>query len=378
VSAEGVLASDADRDAAASALAESVAAGQLSLAEHNARLDALFAARTVDQVAAVTADLSASGQSALPVRRGALYRAVDPYRLVAVGGSVRRAGRFPIGRFCGVTAVCATVDLDLRSAVPAQREITLTVRGVAARVAITVPASWSVSDQVLVLGSRRAIADREGEPGGVVLRLRGACLGGTYRLTLGRLGGALRRRALTYRDDDRGRACAFHQDGEIDCGPLRYRGRPDCDPRSRAGCHPWRRAGSRVHRDEDPLRRDRMVGGCLAAADGLRKVHHLHDGWYPRLRQRLAQASRIAHTPARHDQGKSGPDQVAGDATAEPSRSAIVLAALSLSRHRAGDHPGRRWSPWPAALKVDPVQAPCNLTKDVPDAPAHYVTPNEI
>jgi hypothetical protein len=180
VSADGVLASDADRDAAASALAESVAAGQLSLAEHNARLDALFAARTVDQVAAVTADLSA-----LPARRGALYRAADPYRLMVVGGTARRAGRFHIGRFCTLTAACATVDLDLRSAVPAEREITLTVRGVAAQVAIIVPASWSVTDQVLVLGSRQAIEDREGDPGGVVLRLSGACLGGTYRLTLG-------------------------------------------------------------------------------------------------------------------------------------------------------------------------------------------------
>lgn len=159
-------------------LAEAVAAGQLSLAEHAARLDALFAARTLDQVAAVTADLSA-----LPARRGALYRAVDPYRIVAIGGSARCAGRFAIGRFCAVTAVGATVDVDLRSAVPAQREITLTVRGVAARVAITVPASWKVSDQVLVLGRRQAIADREGAPGAVILRLRGACLGGGYRLT---------------------------------------------------------------------------------------------------------------------------------------------------------------------------------------------------
>ena len=91
---EGLLASDADRDAAASALADAVAAGRLSLAEHNTRLDALFAARTQDQVAAVTTDLPA-----LPVRRGALYRAVDPYRCVVIGGSARRVGRFPIGRF---------------------------------------------------------------------------------------------------------------------------------------------------------------------------------------------------------------------------------------------------------------------------------------
>ncbi len=180
MSGDGVHASDADRDAAATALADAVAAGRLPVAEHNTRLDALFAARTTDQVAAVTADLPA-----LPARRGALYRAMDPYRLVVIGGSARRAGRFPVGRFCTVTAVCGALDLDLRAAVPNQWEITVTVWSVAARVTITVPAGWRVTDQVLVLGSRQAVPGRDGDPGAVHLRLRGACLGGTYRVTGG-------------------------------------------------------------------------------------------------------------------------------------------------------------------------------------------------
>ena len=158
-SPEGILASDADRDEAASALADAVASGRLSLADHNARLDALFAARTQDQVAAVTADLPA-----LPVRRGALYRAVDPYRCVVIGGSAQRTGRFAIGRFCSLTAAFGSFDLDLRSAVPSQDEITLTVWSLAARVAITVPARWRVNNQVVVVGHRQAMADREGNP----------------------------------------------------------------------------------------------------------------------------------------------------------------------------------------------------------------------
>lgn len=181
---EGLLASDADRDAAASALAEAVAAGRLSLAEHNTRLDALFAARTQDEVSAVTADLPA-----LPVRRGALYRAVDPYRCVVIGGSARRVGRFPIGRFCTVSAAFGGLDLDLRAAVPSQQEITLTVWSVAARIAVTVPARWRVTDQVLVVGTRQAMADRDGGRDGgprePLLRLRGTCLGGSFRLTQG-------------------------------------------------------------------------------------------------------------------------------------------------------------------------------------------------
>jgi hypothetical protein len=176
-SPEGILASDADRDEAASALADAVASGRLSLADHNARLDALFAARTQDQVAAVTADLPA-----LPARRGALYRAVDPYRCVVIGGSARRAGRFAIGRFCTLTAAFGSFDLDLRAAVPSQDEITLTVWSVAARIAITVPAHWRVNNQVLVAGNRQAMADREGHPREPLLRVRGTCIGGSFRL----------------------------------------------------------------------------------------------------------------------------------------------------------------------------------------------------
>ncbi len=174
---EGILVSDADRDEAASSLADALAAGRLSLADHNARLDALFAARTQDQVSAVTADLPA-----LPVRRGALYRAVNAHRCVVIGGSAQRAGRFPIGRFCTLTAAFGRFDLDLRAAVPSQQEITLTVWSVAAQVSVTVPAGWRVNNQVLVLGSRQAMADREGSPRAPLLRVRGTCLGGSFRL----------------------------------------------------------------------------------------------------------------------------------------------------------------------------------------------------
>jgi hypothetical protein len=104
---------------------------------------------------------------------------------VVIGGSARRVGRFPVGRFCTVTAAFGGLDLDLRAAVPSQQEITLTVWGVAARIAVTVPARWRVTNQVLVLGARHAMPDREGSPAEPLLRLRGTCLGGSFRLTQG-------------------------------------------------------------------------------------------------------------------------------------------------------------------------------------------------
>ena len=42
-----------------------------------------------------------------------------------------------------------------------------------------------MTDQVLVLGARQAMADRDGSPAGPLLRLRGTCLGGSFVLTQG-------------------------------------------------------------------------------------------------------------------------------------------------------------------------------------------------
>jgi hypothetical protein len=174
----GFPASDAERDAAAEKLAEAVASGRLSLADHESRLSALFTARTSDELAAVTADLPA-----LPVKRSGLYRAVDAHQILIIGGKVQRTGRFTIGRFCSVTAVFGQVDLDLRAAVPSQQEIDLTLRGVASRLSIIVPRWWSLNDKVLVMGVSQTVPDREAERNDPILRLRGACIGGSLRVT---------------------------------------------------------------------------------------------------------------------------------------------------------------------------------------------------
>ena len=176
--AGGILASDADRDAAADALADAVAGGRLSLAEHNARLDAVFAAATTGQLSAVTADLPER-----PARRGALFRAFDPYRGVVIGGQARRAGRFRVGRFCTLTVAFGQLELDLRAARLSQDEVTVTVMGFAARVSVIVPATWRVTDQLLVLGRRSAIAGPDTDERAPLLRVRGTMVGGSFRLT---------------------------------------------------------------------------------------------------------------------------------------------------------------------------------------------------
>jgi hypothetical protein len=171
-------ASDADRDAAAGKLADAVASGRLSLADHEARLESLFAARTQGEVEAVTADLPA-----LPARMSGLYRSVDEHQCVVIGGSVQRTGRFTIGRFCTVTAAFGQVNLDLRAAAPTQREIEVAIWSVASSVSLTVPRWWGLSSKVLVIGASQTIPDREAGRGDHLLRLRGACIGGPFRVT---------------------------------------------------------------------------------------------------------------------------------------------------------------------------------------------------
>src|ERR1700683_1469697 len=168
----GVRASDADRDAAAEALADAVGAGRLTLAEHSRRLDAMYAAVTTDQVAAT-------------VKRTAMYRAIDPYKIIVIGGQVQRAGRFRIGRFCGITALFGTVDLDVRTAkLTEDNQLTITVRGLMSTVRVTIPKGWRVQEQAMVIGRREVLPARDDDtPNVPILRRNGTLLGGSLHLT---------------------------------------------------------------------------------------------------------------------------------------------------------------------------------------------------
>jgi hypothetical protein len=176
----GVRASDADRDAAAEALADAVGAGRIDLAEHSRRLDAMYSAVTTDQVAATVSDLPS-----LPAKRTAMFRAVDPYKILVVGGKIQRAGRFRIGRVCDITALFGTVDLDLRNArLTEDLQVTITVRGLMSTVRIIIPKGWRLREQTMVIGSRQVIAGSDNDnPQIPILRLGGTMLGGSLHLT---------------------------------------------------------------------------------------------------------------------------------------------------------------------------------------------------
>jgi hypothetical protein len=134
-SSPSLRASDADRDRVIELLRAAVADGRLDSAEFDQRLDAALAARTIDALAPITADLIAApgtdGSLALPL---AGTPAEPPAGLLTIHerhGSVRRDGRWTLPHRLVLRTAWSDVMLDLTSAVRSGPElvIELQVRG---------------------------------------------------------------------------------------------------------------------------------------------------------------------------------------------------------------------------------------------------------
>ena len=129
-SSPALRASDADRDRVIELLRAAVADGRLDPAEFDQRLDAALAARTIDALAPLTADLIAA-----PGSGGLAGTPADPAaELLTINerhGSVRRDGRWTLPHRLVLRTAWCDVMLDLTSAVRSGPElvIELQVRG---------------------------------------------------------------------------------------------------------------------------------------------------------------------------------------------------------------------------------------------------------
>ncbi|KUP96523.1 DUF1707 SHOCT-like domain-containing protein [Thermobifida cellulosilytica] len=114
-------ASDADRDRVAAVLTEALADGRLTPEEHAERLDALYAAKTLGELAPLTSDLGVVPAAALaedlrPSSEGA-------ENIVAVFASAERSGRWLVEPRTNASTLFGSISLDLREAVLSQREV---------------------------------------------------------------------------------------------------------------------------------------------------------------------------------------------------------------------------------------------------------------
>ncbi|MFI0479600.1 DUF1707 domain-containing protein [Actinomadura sp. 9N215] len=130
-SSPALRASDADRDRIIELLRAAVADGRLDPVEFDERLDAALAARTIDALAPLVADLVAApgdGALTLPSARPSAEPPVELLTIKARHGSVRREGRWTLPHRLALRTVWCDVMLDLTSAVRSAPELVIELR----------------------------------------------------------------------------------------------------------------------------------------------------------------------------------------------------------------------------------------------------------
>jgi hypothetical protein len=125
-------ASDADRDRVIELLRAAVADGRLVPAEFDERVDTALAARTIDALAPLTADLIAApgrgGALTLPLAGTPAEPAAELLTISEKHGSVRRDGRWTLPHRLALRTAWCDVVLDLTSAVRSGPELVIELR----------------------------------------------------------------------------------------------------------------------------------------------------------------------------------------------------------------------------------------------------------
>jgi len=130
-SSPALRASDADRDRVTELLRAAVADGRLDQAEFDDRLDAALAAKTIDALTPLTADLIAAPGSNRALASTPAEPAAEVITIKGKHGAVRREGRWTLPRRLVLRTAWCSVILDLTSAVRSgpDLDIELRVRG---------------------------------------------------------------------------------------------------------------------------------------------------------------------------------------------------------------------------------------------------------
>jgi hypothetical protein len=152
-------ASDADRERVVTMLAEAAGDGRLTLGEHSERTERAYAARTLGELAELTADLAAP--SVQPIR-------LDGRRPVtALFSRDRRDGRWVVPERLVVTVAFGEVILDMREALLQHHRTIVLATVVGGTLQLIVPDAVRVETTGTALLSRASgpMAARAGGPG---------------------------------------------------------------------------------------------------------------------------------------------------------------------------------------------------------------------
>ena len=164
-------ASDADRDRVLALLAEATSDGRLTPDEHAERVQRACSARTLGELADLTADLVVA--SAQPVRLD------DSRTITGVFGPARRDGRWVVPENLTVTAMFGEVEVDVTEAILQARHVRLHANVIGGRLRLVVPDGVSVVVTApMVLGRRRGATPLPAGSDTPVIEVKGLVLGG--------------------------------------------------------------------------------------------------------------------------------------------------------------------------------------------------------
>ena len=170
-------ASDADRDRVIELLRAAVADGRLDPAEFGERLDAALAARTIDALAPLTADLIAvpgsDGALTLPPAGTPAEPAAEVLTIDERHGSVRRDGRWTLPHRLVLRTAWCDVLLDLTRAVRSGPELVIELRVRGGTVELVLAPGMVVdANDLAVRHSKVAISRDAGDDPPETLRVR--------------------------------------------------------------------------------------------------------------------------------------------------------------------------------------------------------------
>jgi hypothetical protein len=148
--------------------------GRLTLEEFAQRVETAYAARTQDELEALTSDLVARAQAPANRRRPKRFTGV-------VFGSVERKGRWRVPRFGWLLALFGDVDVDLRTAEVDSPVVTISSWLLFGNADFFVPTGVDVDlGGLTIFGHRREHGDDpEPAPGTPLVRIRVYALFGT-------------------------------------------------------------------------------------------------------------------------------------------------------------------------------------------------------
>jgi Domain of unknown function (DUF1707)/Cell wall-active antibiotics response 4TMS YvqF len=178
--ADGHLrASDDERDRTAALLGDALASGRLSVDEHSERLEAVYAARTLGELAPITADLPA------PAPGADLASPADTAPVEALFSKVRRSGQWPVPPHTTARARFGAIVIDLRQAVFTRREVVIDAGSFCGKIEILVPDNADVYDTGSALFGKRSQSGRRDEKAGdgPVIHITGRSVFGHVRVS---------------------------------------------------------------------------------------------------------------------------------------------------------------------------------------------------